>query len=144
MGRMALVVATRTVLPVRYIPAFLWGCLLCSFQARRTPGHITEALAVSPRRMSFWTLSVWADSAAMNAFRNSGAHAKFLPRLPRWAREGATTAWQTSDDRLPTWAEAQSQFEQRSHMMPLRRPGPNQLNQHIPPLSGPMLKAPFL
>lgn len=99
---MALAVATRTVIRRRHRVRFLWGSLRAAFQARRSPGYLGGALRVA-RGPVFWTLTLWQDGAAMNAFRASGVHGELIPKMAGWASQACTTAWKVERD--PSWDE---------------------------------------
>lgn len=100
---MPLAVATRTVIYRRWRLRFMWGSLRAGFQARRSPGYLAGSVRVTAGGPVFWTLTVWQDGAAMNAFRESGAHARFMPKLAVWGSQAAMTAWQVDAD--PSWDE---------------------------------------
>jgi quinol monooxygenase YgiN len=75
-------------------------------QLKQTQGVIRYGVRANPLRKQFWTLSVWADRASVNAFVHSGAHTAAVERFPDWAGEGAAfVGWNNSDSSI-NWQEA--------------------------------------
>lgn len=64
---MALISVTRLRLrSVRYLPPFAWHALASTRQIRRAPGFLGGQV-VGERGWGFWTITAWADEAAMRA-----------------------------------------------------------------------------
>jgi hypothetical protein len=75
------------------LPAFVRATRAISEQLRCAPGFI-EGAVLSEGRLVFWTRSVWENGAAMQAFRDSGAHRAAMPKLISWCDEAAVAHWQ--------------------------------------------------
>lgn len=125
---MPLAVATRTVIRRRWRPQFLWGSLRAALQARRSPGYLGGGLRIT-RGPVFWTLTLWRDGAAMNAFRASGAHEELLPKMAGWASQAATTAWKVEPD--PTWDEAFERMAGNPRWVEIDRPDQSQNEKRL-------------
>ena len=142
---MPVAVVTRAVMArPRFIPLFIWANLICVIQARRTPGFMNGTLAFSPRRMVFYTLTVWQDGPAMMGFRESGSHVKFVPKLGNWGSEAAAAGWKVADGRLPAWDEAYEALRTQGRFIPVDVPNNNHRNGVIPPRSRVIVTLPLL
>ena len=117
---MALAVVTRTSIHRRHRARFIWGSLRVAWQARRSPGYLGGSLRLDGGA-TFWTLTVWTDGRAMNAFRGSGTHGRLMPKLVRWASEASTTAWQV--DEVPSWGDAVEQMDANARWLEVAHPG---------------------
>ena len=71
------------------------------------PGFAGGRLLVD-RRLVLWTLTTWRDRAALAAFRE--LHAPVAARIDEVADSSATTAWQSTDERLPGWSEVRARW----------------------------------
>ena len=69
-------------------------------QLQEQPGFLGGRLLVDRRRAA-WTVTGWADRAALVAFRE--VHAPVAARIDEVATDAATTAWVAEE--LPSWAE---------------------------------------
>lgn len=142
---MPVAVVTRAVMAKpRFIPLFIWANLICVFQARRTAGFLNGTLAFSPRKLVFYTLTVWQDGPSMMGFRQSGNHLKFVPRLADWGSEAASAGWKVSSARLPDWDEVYEALQTNGRFIPVERPNDNQRNSIIPPRSRMIVPLPLL
>lgn len=136
-------VVTRTRMArLRHVPAFAWASLRAGLQARRTPGFVTGAMGISPGPV-FWTLTVWTDGRAMQAFRDSGAHAEAMPRLAGWASEGAFAAWRLRAPGLPGWDEARRRLVERGCYTRLAAPDGWHRAHVVPPTRLGVAKVPL-
>jgi hypothetical protein len=68
---------------VRHYPRFWWHAIRALIQAKRAPGLISVQVGRMGRMK--YTLSVWADEAAMRAYFTSGAHANAMAAFPSMA-----------------------------------------------------------
>ncbi|MFR9795483.1 DUF3291 domain-containing protein [Streptomyces sp. MS06] len=92
----------------------LWGAL--RFLARtpavwrqvgRAPGAYGASLRAQPLKRTFWTLSAWESSGALNAFARSGNHRPTSRGLAGQMKDAKFVSWTTSSDALPVpWEEA--------------------------------------
>ena len=126
---MAVVVATRmTVARQRWVLRFMAGSLAAARQAQRSPGFLAGRLRAELPG-TFWTLTMWESGRDMLAFRDTGAHARVLPRLAGWASEAVFGVWNTDAAKLPGWAETARLIAERPNFAPLDNPGPAQLER---------------
>src|SRR6202790_3969005 len=103
---MALISVTR--LRVRssiYLPEFLWDTFKSLRQVERSSGFVGGRLLVNAKNV-FWTMTVWKDQAAMNAFRTGGAHRMAMPKLLNWCNEAAVVHWTKESAGIPLWHAA--------------------------------------
>ncbi|KQM13845.1 hypothetical protein [Novosphingobium sp. Leaf2] len=70
------------------LPMFFHSAAAINRQIVQTPGFHSGYLALGPK-LTFWTVSVWHGNQPMRAFRNSGAHAHAMRKLPQWCDEAA-------------------------------------------------------
>jgi hypothetical protein len=102
-------VCVATYLPLKkrkYLLAFMLMALRIEGQLKRTPGLMAYGLRADLFRNRFWTLSLWADRAAMNGFVPLEPHRMAIQRFERWAGQGAAfVEWKQSGPR-PGWEEA--------------------------------------
>lgn len=103
----------------RFLPAFARDTLRSARQVRRAPGFLGGAV-LADRRRTFWTLTAWADEAALRACVRVGAHGAAMPRLLAWCDEASTARWPGGD--LPTWAEAAERMRALGRPSRVRRP----------------------
>jgi hypothetical protein len=98
---MALISVTR--LRVRsfiYLPQFLWDTFKSVRQVKRSTGFLGGRLLVNAKSV-FWTMTVWKDEAAMNAYRTGGPHRVAMPKLLNWCDEAAVVHWTQDSSEIP-------------------------------------------
>jgi hypothetical protein len=83
-------------------------------QLRETTGLARYSLRADFLHRRFWTLSVWADRAAVNAFVRSEPHATATSRFQDWAEEGAAFVQWTSPEGSINWKEAMERLKDPS------------------------------
>src|SRR6185295_19698836 len=76
----------------RFLFPFLWAVFFIRRQLVRAEGNRGFQLR-NESQMTFWTLSAWADEAAMKAFMLSGPHRKSMPKLMEWCDEASVGHW---------------------------------------------------
>src|ERR1700722_2989074 len=129
---MALISVTR--LRVRsfiYLPQFLWDTFKSLRQVERSSGFVGGRLLVNAKNV-FWTMTVWKDQAAMNAFRTGGAHRVAMLKLLNWCNEAAVVHWTHESLDIPVWQEAQQHMEKEGRLSKVNHPSPVQVSNHIP------------
>jgi hypothetical protein len=103
------VVCVATFLPVRRwrdVLAFLHLSSRVEQQLLRTTGLVRYGLRADVFRKRFWTLSVWMDLNAMNAFVHTEPHRTAVARFSAWAGEGAAFVQWRKDGASVDWDDA--------------------------------------
>jgi Antibiotic biosynthesis monooxygenase len=129
---MPLISATRLrVRSWRFFPQFAIESLKSARQAERSPGFLGGRLLRNPRN-AFWTITVWKDEAAMNAFRIAAAHRAVMPSLLDWCDEAAVVHWNEEVSEVPSWQDAHRHMLNEGRQSKVRYPSPAQKSNHIP------------
>jgi hypothetical protein len=115
-----------------YFPQFIWYALSSGRQAERTSGFLGGRLVRESGNI-FWTLTIWADEAAMRAYRSSGAHAKVMPKLLNWCDEASVVHWAQEQAELPGWQAAHQRMVGEGRLSKVNRPSARQMAKEIPP-----------
>jgi len=87
------------------MPPFMVYALRSSQQARRSAGFLGGAL-MRDNWKAFWTVTVWRDAQAMEAYRIAGIHRLAMPKLLNWCDEASLTHWTQGSGDIPAWPEA--------------------------------------
>ena len=113
------VMASRFVLTsARHTAAMLSHALRIRRAMLRAPGAVGVSLIARPLRREYWTLSAWADQAALDAFVATPQHREAMRRLGPAMAESAFAFWTApSDGPAPSWKEAR----ERVAAAPVRR-----------------------
>lgn len=74
------------------LPAFMREVAAITAQAAQAPGFLSGAL-LAEGWLVFWTRTVWESEAAMQAFRDCGAHRAAMPKLAAWCDEASVAHW---------------------------------------------------
>ena len=120
----------------RYLPAFAWMTHAAARQAARAPGYLDGAL-LAERDLTFWTLSLWADDAALKTYRSADAHGRAMPRLSHWCDEASVARWPA--EALPGFAEADRHLRESGRAARVRHPSPRHAGlAHAPPRGRPL------
>jgi heme-degrading monooxygenase HmoA len=110
-GQDACVMASRFELTSAWrSPAFLAQAVRAWQQARRSPGVFGVTLRAQLLRRTYWTLSAWADQAALNTFARTEPHRTIMRRVRPWAKTATFRFWTVPADKLTPaelWAEAE-------------------------------------
>src|SRR5271166_780556 len=89
-----------------FLPGFLWDTFQSVRQVQHSPGFLGGRLLFNAGGV-FWTMTVWQDESAMNAYRTGGAHRKAMPKLLNWCDEAAVVHWTKDWLEIPDWEQAQ-------------------------------------
>ncbi len=107
------------------------------FHAGRSQKQAVNAagcLAVTTRKtrgFAFWTLSVWADEAALRDYLRTGAHREAMPKLFLWCDEAVTTHWPIEQPNLPSWEQAESVLLKQGRLHRVQHPSQGQREGRI-------------
>jgi heme-degrading monooxygenase HmoA len=112
-------------------PQFLWDTIKSVRQVQRSDGFLGGRLLVNPRYV-FWTMTVWLDEPAMNAYRTSGAHRQAMPKLLNWCDEAAVVHWTQESPAIPSWQQAQQHMSEKGKLSKVNHPSAAQAAQQIP------------
>ncbi len=83
-----------------FLPRFALHTLRIRKQVRASPGFVSGCFALQPGRV-FWTVTVWADDAAVRSFRNGGDHARSMRHLMNWCDEASYARFPRADASIP-------------------------------------------
>jgi hypothetical protein len=115
-----------------YLPQFIVYALRSSRQAQKASGFLGGRL-MRDAGNTFWTLTVWTDAKAMDAYRTAGAHRAAMPRLMHWCDEASLAHWTQDSVEVPTWNEAYLRMVKEGRLSKVNHPSPAQLASQIPP-----------
>ena len=75
-------------------------------QLKETSGLVRYGLRANVIRKRYWTFSVWADRASLDAFLQAEPHATAIRRMRQWVVPGdsAFVTWKSTDDSI-NWKE---------------------------------------
>ena len=114
-----------------YLPQFLWDTIKSVRQVQRSDGFLGGRLLVNPRYV-FWTMTVWLDEPAMNAYRTSGAHRQAMPKLLNWCDEAAVVHWTEQSPEISSWQQAHQHMSEKGKLSKVNHPSAAQAAQQIP------------
>jgi quinol monooxygenase YgiN len=107
-GREYLVMASH--LPLRRVTStlrFFRAVAAIRKQLRGAEGLVGYTLRAKPLARDYWTLSVWADRAALQAFMRTPPHVGVMGSLKPFMGPTKFVQWQiTPADGRPSWSEA--------------------------------------
>jgi quinol monooxygenase YgiN len=107
-GRAYLVLASH--LPLKRITSTARFFLAVSAVRRQladAEGLVGYTLRAKPLARNYWTLSVWTDAAALQAFVRTPPHLIVMSSLRPSMGPTKFVQWEiTAEDALPTWMEA--------------------------------------
>lgn len=120
---------------IRFVPLFYVHAHRVIAQIRKADGRLAGAVK-REGDLAYWTITVWRDDIAMNAFAASGAHRSAMPHLHDWCSEAGMARWVQEDARLPDWSEAVRRLREEGRASKLRHPGPNHAGLTYPAPTG--------
>lgn len=119
----------------RYLPGFVPKAMRSARQASGAPGFLAGCV-LADRRLTFWTLTVWRDEAALRAYTLSGAHSATMPDLALWCDEAALARWPGADGTVPSWLEVDARLRHEGRPSRVRHPSPNHADlSHAAPVT---------
>lgn len=110
-----------------FAPSFFLHAQRTIVQIRKADGFVAGAV-LRDAHFAFWTLTLWRDDAAMRLYATSGAHARAMPGLARWADEAHVAHWTQASADLPDWNDAARRLRAEGRAVPLRHPAPSHAN----------------
>jgi hypothetical protein len=127
---MAFISATRLRLRrFWFVPRFMIRAYKVMGQTRSAPGFLGGATLIE-RRWTFWTCTAWDSEAAMKAFRDSGIHLDYMPKLAEWCDEASVAHWE--GDAAPSWSEVHARMLE-GRATRVRHPSADHKARRIPP-----------
>lgn len=128
---------------IRFMPAFIWRTVATRRQTQGATGFLGGSL-LADRRRTFWTMTIWADQAAMRAYMTAGAHRAAMPKLLDWCDEASIVHWQSATADLPDWTEADRRMRADGRPSKVRHPAPTHADMRFAPprISAPVPIAP--
>jgi quinol monooxygenase YgiN len=76
-------------------------------QLGTAPGLVGYSLRAKPLRRDYWTLSVWADQAALRTFMRTPPHAQLMSSLKPMMGPTTFVQWEVAGtEGRPTWTTA--------------------------------------
>lgn len=138
---MPVVSVTRTrVRSIRFVPLFFIHAQRAIAQIRKADGHLA-GIVKSDGTFTYWTMSVWRDDIALQAYVTSGAHRSAMTHLSEWCSEASMVRWTQDDAALPAWPEAARRLAAHGRAAKLRHPGPDHAAHRFPePASGSQMR----
>jgi heme-degrading monooxygenase HmoA len=131
-NKMALISVTRLrIRSFLYLPQFMWDTLKTLRQVKRSSGFVGGRLLINAKYV-FWTMTVWKDQAAMNAYRTGGAHRNAMPKLLNWCDEAAIVHWTEESADIPVWQTAKEHIVNEGRLSKVNHPSRAQVSNHIP------------
>jgi len=109
----------------RFFFPFVWRSWRSLRQAKRAAGNLGAKLRKAEDR-AFWTMTVWRDKAAMNAFRIAPPHLNAMPKLLNWCDEAAVVHWNQESAELPDWETAEGRMAESGRLSKVNRPSADQ------------------
>jgi hypothetical protein len=100
-------------------------------QAERSTGFLGGRLLVNAKNV-FWTMTVWKDEAAMNAYRTARAHRQAMPKLLNWCNEAAVVHWTQDSSEIPFWREVPQRMADGGKLSKVYHPSAVQASAEIP------------
>lgn len=130
---MVFVSVTRLrVRSIFYVPQFMWYAIRSQRQSEFAPG-LVKGIVLSEARSAFWTLTMWENEAAMEAFRVRAPHLAAMPKLLEWCDEASVVHWTQDSRELPSWQETYERMIKQGRPSKVRHPSPSHSTLDFPP-----------
>jgi Domain of unknown function (DUF3291) len=131
-AQMAFVSLTRLrVRAWRYLPTFLVQAFRSAWQAKSAKNCLSVSVLREAHR-TFWTRTVWTDSAAMRSFMLSGVHRQVMPSLLEWCDEASVADWVQDSPKPPSWEEAHRRMQHDGRRSKVNHPSEAHRRFEIP------------
>jgi hypothetical protein len=123
---MPLVAVTRLHLrSFRFLLPFVWRTWRSFKQAKHAAGSLGARLRIA-KGLAYWTITVWQDESAMNAYRITPPHRHAMPKLLQWCDEAALVHWSQESAVLPDWETAERRMAESGRLSKVNHPSPDQ------------------
>lgn len=98
---------------LRHVPGFMLAALRLRQSVLRSDGALGVSLVARPLERTFWTLSAWVDTDAIEMFTRSEAHRSVMKTYRSRMHGAHFHTWFPSDptDR-PSWTDAKTRLAQ--------------------------------
>lgn len=106
-----------------FMPLFALHAQRAIAQLHKADGFLAGAVQRDSVH-AFWTMTVWRDAQATQAYAASGAHRAAMPHLSDWGVEASVVRWEQPGRDLPDWSEAVTRMRREGRASKLRHPGP--------------------
>ena len=114
------------------LDAFFTAAVAVLEQAKKSAGSLgSDALAEA--HDTWWTVTAWADRAAMEAFVGAEPHLSTMARLDDWCDEATFVDWEQASPDLPDWPTSYQHIVAEGTSADLRDPSPDQRDRKFPP-----------
>ena len=110
---------------VRFLLPFVRYTLGSQRQAKKASGNLGVQLRKT-KGLTFWTMTLWENEAAMKAFRTASPHREAMPKLLDWCDEASYVHGDQNTTELPRWEQAAEQLRERGHLSKVRNPSEDQ------------------
>ena len=114
-----------------FLPSFFKASGRIVKQAQETAGFVQGATFLD-KKLAFWTVTLWRDTAAMKAFRGQGAHIDSMPKFANWCDEGCVAHWETQESLHPGWGEINRQMKALGRPSPVKYPSAEHAAMNFP------------
>jgi heme-degrading monooxygenase HmoA len=114
------------------LDAFFTAAVAVLEQAKKSPGSL-GADALAEAHDTWWTVTAWADRAAMEAFVRAEPHRATMARLDDWCDEATFADWEQAGPELPDWPTSYRHIVAEGTSASLRHPSAEQHDRKFPP-----------
>ncbi len=104
-----------------FLPHFALHALGSLRQCKQADGFLHGSV-LPDRKLTFWTMTLWRDDAAMRAYMAGGAHRKAMPKLLNWCDEASVVHWTQDHPTPPAWEEAARRMRTEGRPSKVRQP----------------------
>ena len=84
------------------------------------------------KHLTFWTVTLWEDEAAMKGFRGSPSHRNAMQHLPQWCNEASYHHWIQEEDEYPDWNTVAEKLYAEGKLSKVRNPSIAQETNQFP------------
>ena len=114
-----------------YLLPFLWHAFRSGNQIVKANGFI-KGKTLMDKKITFWTMSLWADEIAMRTYRNTDAHKKAMPKLQHWCDEASVINWKQDEAEFPDWQMSYQKMLAEGRLSKVKHPSPDHAKSQFP------------